>query len=142
MAYIDKTYYDDTFHGTPIPNEEFSRLADIASDVIFGICVIKPTAANLSDEHFMELFQKAVGYQVELLYLQGGIDAIVGLSEAACAGESESLGDYSVSSGSQRHEAVRTFNGIPVSSMAYMLLSELGLMCRWAYAGRYRHVCS
>lgn len=138
MAYIDKTYYNNVFHGAPIPANEFDRLADIASDVIFGICIIKPTEANLNDD----LFKKAVAYQVELLFLQGGIDAIVGLSEAASAGVSEHLGDYSISGGSQRHEAVKTFNGIPVSSMALMLLRRLGLMCRWAYSWRYNDVDS
>lgn len=135
MAYIDKTFYDDTFHGTEIPEGEFDRLADIASDVVYGICIIKPEAEDLIDE----TFKKAVAYQVELLYRQGGLDAVVGFSEASCSGGSESLGDYSISEGNARQEAVKTYNGIPVSSMALMLLRRLGLMARWAYARRCRH---
>lgn len=132
MAYIDRTFYNDTFHGTEIPEDEFCRLADIASDVVYGICIIKPEAEDLIDE----TFKKAVAYQVELLYRQGGIDAVVGFSEASYSGGSESLGDYSISEGNARQEAVKTYNGIPVSSMTLMLLRRLGLMARWAYARR------
>lgn len=132
MAYIDKAFYDDTFHGTEIPTSEFDRLAEIASDVVYDVCILKPDAEDLIDA----AFKKAVAYQVELLYLQGGVDAIVGLSEAALTGGSESLGDYSTSSGTTHQAAVLTCNGIPVSSVTLMLLRRLGLMARWAYARR------
>ncbi len=132
MAYIDKTFYDTVLKGTPIPESEFDRLAEIASDVVYDVCTLKPEAEDLVGE----TFKKAVAYQVEMLYLQGGVDAIVGCSEAAMAGGSESLGDYSTSSGTTGHAAVMTCNGIPVSSMAVSLLRRLGLMTRWAYARR------
>lgn len=132
MAYIDKTFYDTVLKGTEIPASEFDRLAEIASDVVYDVCILKPEAEDLIDE----TFKKAVAYQVEMLYLQGGVDAIVGASEAAQTGGSESLGDYSTSSGTTRQTAVLTCNGIPVSSMAVALLRRLGLMARWVYAGR------
>ena len=135
MAYIDKTFYDDAFHGVAIPDDEFDRLADIASDVVYGICIIKPEADDLVGE----TFKKAVAYQTELLYKQGGVDAIVGFSEASSSGGSESLGDYSISEGSARQEAVRTYNGIPVSTMTLLLLRQAGLMRRWAYAWREKN---
>lgn len=132
MAYIDKAFYSETFHGVAIPDDEFDRLADIASDIVYGICIVKPEAEDLIDE----TFKKAVAYQVELLYKQGGVDAVVGFSEVSYAGGSESLGDYSISDGSARQEAVMTYNGIPVSQLTLMLLRRLGLMARWAYARR------
>ena len=132
MAYIDKTFYDTVLMGTEIPASEFDRLAEIASDVIYDVCVLKPEAEDLIDE----TFKKAVAYQVEMLYLQGGVDAIVGASEAAQASGSESLGDYSTSGGTARQEAVLVSNGIPVSSMAVALLRRLGLTSRWVYARR------
>lgn len=135
MVYIDKTFYDDTFHGVAIPDDEFDRLADIASDVVYGICIIKPEADDLVGE----TFKKAVAYQTEQLYKQGGVDAIVGFSEASSSGGSESLGDYSITEGSARHEAVKTYNGIPVSAMTLLLLRKAGLMHRWAYAWRERN---
>lgn len=134
MANIDLTYYNETFHGVPIPASEFDRLADIASDVIYEVCIVKPEAADLEND----LYKKAVAYQVELLYKQGGIDAAVGFAESSYTGGSEHLGDYSISKGNARQDAVRTFNGIPVSALAIALLKRLGLMTRWAYAWRDR----
>lgn len=135
MAYIDQTYYDETFKGTPIPADVFDRLAEIASDVVYGICIIKPEEKDLIDT----AFKKAVAYQVELLHAQGGVDAISGFSSASRSGGSEHLGDYSVSDGSATQLSVNMFNGIPVSSMTIMLLRQLGLMNRWAYAWRYKN---
>ena len=135
MAYIDKAYYDDEFSGAQIPAYEFDRLADIASDVVYGICTIKPD----HDVLIGETFKKAVAYQTEMLFKQGGVDAIVGFSVSSSSGGSESLGDYSISEGTTQREAVRTYNGIPVSPMTLLLLRQLGLMARWAYAWRYKN---
>ena len=134
MAYIDSSYYTDTFKGTEIPEDEFERLADIASDLIYDICRVKPSETDLVDDYF----KKAVAYQVEFLYEQGGIEAIMGRSEAAMAGLSESLGDYSVSANTGAQQVITTKDGIPVSSMAVMMLRRLGLMSAWAFAGFYR----
>ena len=132
MAYIDKDYYSNVFKGTEIEDGLFARLADIASEVIYGVCVVKPEEEDLIDE----TFKKAVAYQVEMLYLQGGMDAVTGFSEASMAGGSEHLGDYSISvgSGSAGKESVKTYHGIPVSSISLLLLKRLGLMRRWVYA--------
>ena len=135
MAYITKDFYDNTFCGTSIPEVEFKKLADIASDVIYDVCIIKPD----EDSVYEDAFKKAVCYQAEMLYLQGGIDAIVGFSESSQASGSESLGDYSVGgavSGSQAN--FNTLGGIPVSKLAIGQLRKLGLMSRWAYAEFYR----
>lgn len=132
MAYIDKDYYDNTFKGEAIEEALFARLADIASEMVYGICIVKPEEEDLIDE----TFKKAVAYQVEMLYQQGGIDAVTGFSEVSMAGGSESLGDYSISegSGSGSTAQVRTYEGIPVSPVTLLLLKRLGLMSRWVYA--------
>ena len=98
MPYIDKQYYGNTFKGNKdlISNTDFERILDIASDVVYDIARIKPSESDVASE----LFKKAVAYEVEFLIEQGGIDAILGFSNAALAGASESLGDYSVSAGS------------------------------------------
>lgn len=133
MSYINREYYDDIFCGTPIEdNSLFERLADISSDVIYEVCIVKPSQ---TDEQ-TETFKKAVAYEVEMLYKQGGIDAAVGYAESSLTGVSEHLGDYSCSGGTPRHGAIRTSDGVPVSSMAIMILRKMGLMCRWAYARR------
>ena len=134
MAYVDKSFYDEVLCGAEIPDDEFRRLAEIASDIVYNACNQKPEAEDLVDE----TFKRAVCYQVELLYQQGGADAIVGYSEASQTGGSESLGDYSVSAGTTAQEAVKTLGGVPVSTMSLMLLRRLGLMSKWAYAWKYR----
>lgn len=129
-AYIDEAYYTTTFGGTPIPSGEFPRLARTASDLIDAI--VYKTVETVTDN-----VKQATAYEVEMLYLQGGIDAVTGQS-AAGAG-SEHLGDYSVSDGSTaagtKSAATAMFNGIPVSSMTISFLRRDGLMKRWAYSG-------
>lgn len=137
MAYIDKVFYTAEFKGSQDPGPDFDRLADIASDLVYDICVIKPDDKDLVDSHF----KKAVAYQVEMLLAQGGIDSVLGMSDAALSSGSESLGDYSVSGSSGGETAVQTYNGIPVSPMTIMLLKRCGLMNRWAYEEHYRRRC-
>lgn len=135
MAYIDKAYYTDEFKGTIIPNNEFPRLAEIASDVIASVATIEidENAAKTAE------VKKATAYEVEMLYHQGGIDAVLGFAESTAV-SSESLGGYSVSNAANNGSQViiRTKDGIPVSSLAIALLKKAGLMCRWAYAGVYK----
>lgn len=131
MAYIDREYYTETFKGKDIPDNEFDRLADIASDVINSICTITIDEETAVSEEV----KKATAYETELLFLQGGIEAIVGKTESTSI-NSESLGDYSVSynTGNETQPLVKTKDGIPVSSLSISLLKSKGLMCRWAYA--------
>lgn len=133
MAYIDATYYMELFGSESIGNE-FQRLVDIASDIIDGLCTVKPSEADLNDNRF----KKAVAYEVELLEAQGGVDAILGFSEASQAGGSESLGDYSVSANPAAQQVITAQGGLPVSPMTISLLRQLGLRSRWAYAEYYR----
>lgn len=134
MAYIDKKFYDDDFNGQPMESAEFKRLSDIASDVVYEICRVKPIESDLVNAEF----KKAVAYEVEFLFEQGGIDAILGFSAASMAGGSERLGDYSISGGNSAQTVITTPGGIPVSPMALMLLRRLGLMSKWVYAPFYR----
>lgn len=136
MAYIDKAYYDSTFKGTHIPDDEFPRLAEIASDVIASVATVEIDKNAAKTDNV----KKATAYEVEMLYHQGGIDAVLGFAEGTAIG-SESLGGYSVSNTGNNGSQVifRTKDGIPVSSLAIALLKKAGLMCRWAYAGVYKN---
>ena len=69
MAYIDATYYKDSFHCTTMP-EQFDRLADIASDIIDSI-VSKPVQSLDKTSDAYQLVQKACAYIVETLYANG-----------------------------------------------------------------------
>ena len=135
MPYITKTYYDAEFRGKSIPANEFDKLEDIASDVIYEICRVKPNEDDITDPAFL----KAVAYEVEFLQEQGGVDAILGFADVQLSAGSEHLGDYSVSSGGNSSGAsgssIIVVDGIPVSSMAIILLRRMGLMSRWAFAG-------
>lgn len=136
MAYIDYTYYKETFKGSAIPETEFDRLAEVASDVVYAICLNKPVGPVLLENDFL----RAVAYQVEFINEQGGLEAIYGRSDASQGGSGEHLGDYSVSSASgsgSSYGEIKMYDGIPLSPLMLALLEKLGLMSQWVYAYRY-----
>lgn len=134
MTYIDKDFYSETFKGNEIPESEFDRLASAASEIIYGQCNVKPSQSVTESEDF----KRAVAYQVEMLFEQGGLEALQGFSAASQSAGSERLGNYSVSGGAAGSEVITAAGGIPISSVSIMILRRLGLMCRWVYAGRRR----
>ena len=134
MAYIDSTYYREKFKGEPIPEEELNRLIDIASEIVQNLCTVTLYPEDLESDDF----KRAVAFQVEMLFDQGGVSAVMGHSDVALSGGSESLGDYSVSAGSSGGSSVKMFEGIPVSPMTSMILDKMMLTSRWAYADYYR----
>lgn len=136
MAYIDEGYYKGIFKGTEIPEGEFPRLAEIASDVIDSIVTIEIDEDTAKTDNV----KKATAYEVEMIYQQGGVDAVIGFASGLAIG-SESLGGYSISTTENNGSQVimRTKDGIPVSSLTISLLKKAGLMCRWAYAGVYKN---
>lgn len=131
MAYIDYEFYTATFGGDAVPQTEFARLAQMASDIVDAI-VYKPIT-EVTDR-----VKRAVCYELDMLYAQGGAEAVNGESTGEVG--YEQLGDYIYSaqarggngSGQSAH---LTLNGIPVSKLAESLLRQEGLMSRWAYAG-------
>ena len=134
MAYIDATYYRDSFHCTTMP-EQFDRLADIASDIIDSI-VSKPVQSLDKTSDAYQLVQKACAYIVETLDANGGVDATTGLSDAGVS--SVSLGDYSENrnAASEASQAGAVwFGDVRLPNLALTLLRRAGLTSRWAYAG-------
>lgn len=133
MAFVDYEYYISTFKGTAMKQAEFDRMVDIASDVLGAVCNVDIT------EYAENVYvTKAICYQIETLYLQGGIDAISGKAVSGLV-ESESLDDYSISS-SQTEAAKNesySLNGIPVSPLAIAMLRQAGIFgSKWVFAGR------
>ena len=63
MAYIDYAFYTELFGSAEITQNEFVRLAQIASDVIDSVTVISFVFADLSVEN-QTLVKKAVAYEV------------------------------------------------------------------------------
>lgn len=135
MVYIDQEFYRAEFRGADIPTDEFDRLASAASELVYDICRIKPVPNIVQSTDF----KTAVAYQAETLYANGGIDALSGLSASVLAGGSESLGDYSVSTGNAENGVATLYRGIPVAPLTLSILRRLGLMSRWVYAGRECH---
>lgn len=129
MAYVDYAYYNETFKGTQINEEEFFRLSDSASYLIDSIvyCDI-----DISADYF-PLVQKAVCYQIELLNEYGGVSYLNGKGEPQLS--SEHVGDYSISVKAMSEDKdISMFNGIAISTISLSLLEKAGLRNRWAYA--------
>jgi hypothetical protein len=128
MAYITAEYYSGTFHGHAIPSGEFDRIEADTETIIDGIVQIPVTDADKAADKF----KKAVGYQMETLYVAGGMDAI---NAKVANGEktNERLDDYSVTR--QRVAEYPTVDGMPVSPMTINLLRQLGYLKRWVYSG-------
>lgn len=134
MAYITRSFYDEIFGTSDLPESDFSVLADVSSDLIAGLCCPAPRGCTLLKTQF----KKAVAYQVRFLYEQGGVSAVLGQSDAALSGGSESLGDYSVSAGSESSGSqTAMLNGIPVCGYTLFLLEQLGLMTRLVRRARW-----
>lgn len=133
MAYIDIDYYSN-FGGNEIPEKEFTRIAEIASDIIDSIVIGQIDKEN--EEQFA-LIQKATAYQAEMLYEQGGVDSIVGYA-GSISFSSESLGGYSISNGNGTQTQIKTKDGLPISALVLALLKKAGLMKRWAYSEQWR----
>lgn len=132
MAFIDAAYYKDEFKGNAIPESKFDRLAELASDVIDGLITVDMTE---EEKKASVNVKKATAYQLEFMFEHGGIDTILGYSDMDIT--SESLGDYSVSTGGSGTAKVpKTSDGIPVSPLALQYLRKDGLMCRWMFANR------
>lgn len=131
MAYADKEDYFRLLHRTIVPDDDFFALANAASDIIDSIVTVEIDEETAKSEEV----KKATVYQIEMLYLNGGVSALVGQADCTFAG-SESLGGYSVSGGNTSASKVLTKDGIPISSLTISQLRKAGLMSRWAYAGR------
>ena len=127
MAYIDETYYTGTFKGTAIASSEFDKLADIASDLVDSIVLIDVDTDDMSEAQIGYL-KKATAYETELLYLQGGIDAITGM--AADNFSSAQVGGISVAKADQAMKSFPTVNGLPISALTVWNLKKAGLMRR------------
>ena len=135
MAYIDHGFYKDSFRGTAVSEDSFPRLAEIASDTIDAIVTIPVSSLDQNSDAYVKV-KRACAYLVESLEINGGIDAITGFS--ASSASSESLGDYSISSGGSSSEsagATLWYGDIRIPQLAYALLRAAGLISRWAYAG-------
>lgn len=132
-TFITKAYYDAEFGGTDIPDTEFNRLAEAASEIMRATSNQKIRNEDYENPNL----KRATAYQVEYLYEHGGLDAIVGY--ATDGASSEMLGDYQITTSADTRLKTPTMNGLPVSPMAIIALRKGGFMCRCVYARRHDH---
>lgn len=127
MAYITREFYEEIFGASELSVRDFNVLADVSSDLISGVCTVTPRGCILQKTQF----KKAVAYQLSYLYENGGVSAVFGQADAAVTGGSESLADYSVSSGNgESGSKSAMLNGIPVCGYSLLLLEQIGLIRR------------
>ena len=132
-AFITKEYYESHFNGTDIPDTEWNRLAETASEILRSVATQEIHDFDRGNPHL----KRATAYQVEYLYEHGGLDAIVGFATDNVS--SEMLGDYHVSTNDAAYVKTPTMDGLPVSPLAIMALREGGFMRRCVYARRHGH---
>ena len=126
MNYLSYETYVSGFGGSAVPEEEFDYLASAASAIV-DLLVSRPLA-EVTDR-----VRLAVAYQVEVLYAQGGIDALGGLATVT-SGIDEKLGDYSIGTPYVANaKRCYSIGGIPVSGLTVAILRREGLMSRCVY---------
>ncbi len=132
MAYVTSDYYVNTFKGEVIPEAEFERLAARASDVIDALVTVP-----IDDTVDADTLAKATAFQLEYIKAQGGIEAVTGYADSQMA-VTEKLDEYSIQE-ERADKALQnqpSIGGIPISPLAISILRRMGLMSRWAFAGR------
>ncbi len=87
--YVDYEYYSNTFGGR-YDEEDIEQYLLAASDMVFAMVIVCDV-----DEYQQSAYNKAVCYEAEKLYLQGGL---YGSRYGVGLYKSVSLGDFSISS--------------------------------------------
>ena len=127
MKYICYEYYVSKFRGSLVPEDEFGYLAEAAENVI-DILVTTPITK------VTENVKRAVAYELETLFSQGGTDALTGLATIT-SGIDEKLGDYSLGTPYVSNDKrIYSIGGVPVAGLTLALLKKEGLMGRCIYA--------
>lgn len=127
MKYICYEYYVSKFRGSLVPEDEFGYLAEAAENVI-DILVTTPIT------RVTENVKRAVAYEIETLFSQGGTDALTGLATIT-SGIDEKLGDYSLGTPYVSNDKrIYSIGGVPVAGLTLALLKKEGLMGRCIYA--------
>ena len=127
MKYICYEYYVSKFRGSLVPEDEFGYLAEAAENVV-DLLVTTPIT------RVTENVKRAVAYELETLFSQGGTDALTGLATIT-SGIDEKLGDYSLGTPYVSNDKrIYSIGGVPVAGLTLALLKKEGLMGRCIYA--------
>lgn len=127
MPYITYQEYS-AFHGAEVTEAEFPRLAEDAGRILDSVA----QRAISDEDHASEAFKRAVCYEVEMLKLAGGMQA---LAQTESQGVLTSFSNDGYSESRKPANGAQTIGGMPVASMALAALREMGYLKRWVYAG-------
>ncbi|MBQ7125115.1 MAG: hypothetical protein IJO00_01995, partial [Clostridia bacterium] len=98
-----------------------------AASTIIDLLVSSPITVVTED------IKRATAYEAELLFAQGGIDAISGLASVT-SGIDEKLGDYFIGTPYVSNEKrCYSIGGVPVSGLTLFILKKGGYMSRCIY---------
>ena len=125
--YIVKSDFTAYSPGTTIADSEFNELAERASDVIDIITfnrIILAGGLSTYDAATQAYVKKAVCAQVQYMYANGGIDAVLGMSGADV--QSAGIGKFSYT----RRQSGEVVGGIPVSPLVRSYLRNTNLAYR------------
>jgi hypothetical protein len=127
MAYIDYTYYTETFKGEPITKEQFERLVERASDLVDQMTTYGLQGVDLTQAApiIQNNVKKATAAQVEYMASQGG-----GMSIHGGAPASVSIGNFTYSEGGNRGQGNLTREQQMVSPAVIAYLKPTGLLYR------------
>lgn len=129
MAFVDHEFYADAFNGAEIPQDEFDRLADDASEIIKSIVQREISAEDAVSEDI----KRAACYQIEYMFEAGGsLEIENAMLDGAIS--SEKLGDFSETRTRENLTHSHSVGGFPASSMTVNILRRMGYMSRWAYS--------
>lgn len=97
MEYVDKTYYDETYKGESIANDEFPKFNKRSQDIIDSLTNYKILQIGFDNlkTNVQELIKKAVCAQIEYFKVEGIESNISGVSSSS---QSVSISGFSYSS--------------------------------------------
>lgn len=112
---VDYNFYRIEYQGEEIDPAEFNRLAKRSYDLIMSLHQGEET----------DNVKKAECAQIEFLYKNGGIDALVGNDKSQFV--SESIGGYSYSKGNNS-SGLRYVNGLPIAPLVWLYIRRGGVV--------------
>jgi hypothetical protein len=127
MVYIDYKYYCDTYKGTDIEIDQFTVLAERASDLIDMLtsCSLNGVDLTLQHQLIQNNVKKATAAQVEYMANQGGELSMHGGSPA-----SVSIGNFTYSEGGNRGQGNLSREQQIISPAVIAYLKPTGLLYR------------
>lgn len=126
MNYIDKYYYDNTYCGEEIKEEDFEKYANRASDIVKYITFGRADKImeSQTEEKKCEAIKKATAAQTEVFALAGN-EAYTGQHSSRIS--REELGNAAISYDIQKKNVAEIF-GVPISGISMCVLSDAGLL--------------